>query len=97
MALTKTRLLKHDFPVLGYHPGRNHYKIIPWNNSFCNNLCNYYKNHSTKTFFVMSLPLVCTCLQENMRRNLVCKEVSFFCNFYKINCPKTILFEKCFL
>ena len=26
-----------------YHPGRNYYKIIPWPNNFCNNLCKYYK------------------------------------------------------
>ena len=25
------------------HPGRNDYKIIPWNNYFCNKLCNYYQ------------------------------------------------------
>ena len=25
-----------------YHPGRNHYQIILWNNPFCNNLCHYH-------------------------------------------------------
>ena len=36
--------------VVIYHPGRNYYKIIPWNNFFCNNFCNYYKNNSTRWF-----------------------------------------------
>ena len=40
----------------------------------------------------MLLPLVCPCLQDNMRGNLLCKEI--VCNFYKIKCAKTILFEK---
>ena len=59
-----------------YHPGPNRDKFIPWNIYFCSNICNYYKNNSTRTFsFVMLLPLVCPCLQENMRRNLLCKEI----------------------
>ena len=33
-----------------YHPGRNYYKIIPWNIFFCNNFCNYCKNNSTRIF-----------------------------------------------
>ena len=40
----------------------------------------------------MLLPLVCPCLQENMRRNLLCKDI--VCNFYKINCAKPFLFLK---
>ena len=39
-------------------------------------------------------PVVCPCLQENMRRSLLCKEI--VCNLYKIICAKTILFENSF-
>ena len=75
-----------------YHPGRIHYKTIPWNILFCNDLCNYYKKQFHQNIcFVMLLPLVCPCLPENMRRNLLCKEI--VCNFYKINCAKTISFR----
>ena len=42
----------------------------------------------------MLLLLVCPCLQENMRRNWLCKEL--FCNFYKINCAKTINLKRAF-
>ena len=48
------------FAVPEYHPGRNYYKIIPWNTYFCNYPCNYYKffgaKKSTQTFFVQSFP-----------------------------------------
>ena len=42
----------------------------------------------------MLLPVVCPCLHESMRRNLLCKEI--FLQFYKINCAKTISFENLF-
>ena len=41
----------------------------------------------------MLLPLVCPCLQENMRRNLLCKEILLFL-FPKLIVPKQF-FLKC--
>ena len=67
-----------------YHPGRNYYKIIPWNILMFNNLCSYNKKEVHQSiFFVLLPPLVCPCSQENNRRNLLCNKFivssHFFC------------------
>ena len=54
-----------------------------------------YHPHGCNIFFAMLPPLVCPWLQENMRRNLLCKEIDW-CIFYKMSCAKTINFEKYF-
>ena len=42
----------------------------------------------------MLLPLVCPCLQKNMRRNLLCKDIVL--QFLQIDCAKPIIFEQFF-
>ena len=43
---------------------------------YCNYLCNYYENSFHQSmFFAMLLPLVCPCLQENMRQILFCRVI----------------------
>ena len=85
-------------PVVGAlvgHPARNYCKIIPWNTDFCDHLCNYHKiEFHQNIFFAMLLPLACPCLQKNMRRNLLCKEI--VCNFYTINCAKIFFLKSIF-
>ena len=59
--------------------------MIPSNVFFCNNLWNYYKMFQQTIFFVMLLPLACSCLEANKPRNLLCKAIfPIFCNFYKL-------------
>ena len=74
--------------ALVYHSGRTYCKIIPRDNSFCNNLCNYYKNNCTTAF-----SLQCYCRWFVLVCERTCEAICFvkrlFCNFYKINCAKT--------
>ena len=74
---------KPSFGVLfgwDYHPGRNHYKTIPWNIFFCKNLCNCYKDNSTRAF---SLQCCCRWFVPIFERT--CERLCFvkclFCNF----------------
>ena len=76
-----------------YHPGRNSYKIIPWNNCFCNHLCIYYKNNYTRTFFVMLLPLVVPVCKRTCEESCFVKRL--FCYVTKLVVPKLVFVFFC--
>ena len=61
--------------------------MIPWNILLCSNLCHYYNLISPEYYFVMLLLLVCPCLQEKMRRHLLCKAIILYF-FAKLIVPK---------
>ena len=79
-----------------YHPGWNHDKIFPRNNDFCNNLCNSYRNNSTRAF---SLQCCCHWFVPVCKR--ACKGICFvkrlFCNLYKLIVPKHFFWKVFFV
>ena len=60
----------HGYFGNGYHPGRNYYKIIPWNNYFCNIFVVIFLALSSwmQSVFVILSKLIAS-------KNYFCKEV----------------------
>ena len=95
---TRSELFNVFTDTLGegkYHPGRNYYKIIPWNNYFCNSLCNYYKTNSTRAF-----SLYCCCHWFVPVCKRTCEGIGFvkrlFHYFLQKWLRQLLFFEKCF-